>query len=292
MDLKRLAQAISKIYNHNPRVEAIILGGSVSRNWDDKYSDIELFVFWKEEPTDEDRKAPIIKLNGTIIDYYPYEDEEWSETFITQGVKLEMSHFLTKTINRLINEVVMTFDTTLEKQCIVATINNGTTLSGETILKRMKEKVINYPKELGVAMVEENIHLGNRWNNREALLHREDWLMLYKVMVDVQTKLMGILFGLNRQYVHHPAFKWQKQSLEIMEKKPENIVNRLNSIFLEHPSVAIKKLELILQEVYQLVQNELSQVQISSVMDKSLFLRPKQDGGGSKDESRANGIHS
>ncbi|WP_077596415.1 DUF4037 domain-containing protein [Oceanobacillus kimchii] len=277
MDLKKLASDISKIYELNPKVEAVLLGGSVSRNWYDHYSDIELFVFWKESPTDEDRKTPIVKLEGDLIDFHPYEDEEWSETYITKGVKLEISNFLTDTINEMIKDVILSFDTDFDKQCIVATVHNGVSLSGDLVIKRMKEKVNKYPNKLSVAMIKENMHLGNRWNNREALLYREDWLMLYKVTVDVQTKIMGILFGLNRQYVHHPAFKWQKNTLKSMMITPENIGNRLESIFLKDPWTSIGELEVIIQEVYELIQCEHPQLDLSSVIEKSLFVRPKNN---------------
>ncbi|WBL16952.1 DUF4037 domain-containing protein [Sutcliffiella sp. NC1] len=277
MNLKKLADVVAKIYKLNPKVEAVLLGGSVSRNWEDEYSDIELFVFWNEAPSDEDRKTPIKKVKGDIIDFHPFEDDEWSETYTTEEVKLEISNFLTHTIKQIIDDVTLSFDTDLDKQCIVATVHDGVSLSGDLVIKSMKEKVNSYPVELSLAMIEENIHLGNRWNNREALLNRKDWLMLYKVMVEVQTKVMGMLFGLNRQYVHHPAFKWQKQSLQSMDITPENIVNRLDSIFLDHPSNSVKELEDIIGDVYELIQREYPQIDLSSVIDKSLFLRPKRE---------------
>jgi hypothetical protein len=277
VDFKILASDIATIYEQNPKVEAVLLGGSVSRNWHDEYSDIELFIFWKGSPTDEERKAPIIKLNGNIIDFHPYEDEEWSETYTTQGVKLEISNFLTDTINKVISDVIISYDTDLDKQCIVAAVYNGVTLSGELVIKSMKETVSEYPYELSVAMVKENIFLGNRWNNREALLERKDWLMLYKVMVAVQTNLMGVLFGLNRQFVHHPAFKWQKHTLSSMGITPQNIINRLDSIFLDDPKVSIRELEVIIEEMYELIKRELPKIDLSLVLDKSLFLRPKNE---------------
>ncbi|WP_059106103.1 DUF4037 domain-containing protein [Shouchella shacheensis] len=277
MDLNIFASEIAKIYEKNPNVEAVLLGGSVSRNWYDKYSDIEIFVFWKESPTNEDRLTPIKKLKGDIIDFHPYEDEEWSETYITEGVKVEISNFLTDTINKMINDVILSFDTDLDKQCIVATVHYGVSLSGDLLINTLKDKVNNYPKELSIAMIKENIHLGNRWNNREALLNRMDWLMLYKVIVAVQTNIMGMLFGLNGLYVHHPAFKWQKQTLESMAIAPENIVNRLDSIFMDNPSISIRELEIIIQELYELIKQKHPQIDLSSVIDKSLFLRPKNE---------------
>ncbi|MEN2465498.1 DUF4037 domain-containing protein [Ornithinibacillus sp. JPR2-1] len=123
----------------------------------------------------------------------------------------------------IVRDVMSSFDTDLIKQCIVVAVHNGISLSDNWVIKRMEGIVNKCPKELSVAMIKENMDLGNRWNNRESLLNRKDWLMLYKVMVDAQTKIMGILFGLNRQYVHHPAFKWQKHTLKSMIITPENI---------------------------------------------------------------------
>jgi hypothetical protein len=277
VNLKLLASDISKVYIQNPKVKAVLLGGSVSRNWDDEYSDIELFVLWKESPTDEDRKTSIKAVNGSIIDFHPYEEEEWSETYITQGIKLEISNFLTDTIQKIISDVTLAFDTDLDKQCLVASVHDGIPLSGEKVIEKFKEKVRKYPKELSEAMIRDNIHLGNRWNNREALLEREDWLMLYKVIVTVQTNVMGILFGLNRLYVHHPAFKWQKHSLEAMNITPKKLSKRFESILLKHPKDGVKELEVITQEVYQLIQSEYPSMDLSAVIDKSLFLRPKNE---------------
>ena len=118
------------------------------------------------------------------------------------------------------------------------------------------------------------MHLGTKWNNREALLHRKDWLMLYQTMTEVQANLMGILFGLNRQYIHHPSFKWQRQTLESMDTIPTDMVDRLDSLFLQKPEVAVNQLEAIIRDVYELIQKTLPQMDVTKVMEKSLFLRP------------------
>ena len=261
----------------NPKVEAVLLGGSVSRNWNDEYSDIELFIFWKESPTDVERNFSINSVNGKVIDFYPYEEEEWSETYVTDGVKLEICNFLTSSIKNTIHDVIVKFDTNLDKQCLVSTICEGIPLYGDELLNKLKKKVEVYPKDLSIGMIKENIHFGNRWNNREALLKREDWLMLYKVIVSVQTNLMGILFGLNRLYVHHPAFKWQKHSLETMKIAPKNAIDRFASILLTHPKKSVDELEEIIQEIFELIASEYPSLDLSDVIDKSLFVRPKNN---------------
>ncbi|WP_153464341.1 DUF4037 domain-containing protein [Sediminibacillus terrae] len=278
MDLLQLATNLSKVYMRNDRVEAVLLGGSVARRWQDDYSDIELFIFWKESPNEQDRKNPIEEVDGNIIDFHPYEEEEWSETYITEGIKLEISSFLTDTIHRILDEVITCHDTDLDKQCLAATIFDGVPLGGKEIIDSLKKKVEVYPEELGEAMIRENLDLGNRWSNREALLAREDWLMLYKVITSVQSNIMGMLFGLNRLYVHHPAFKWQKQTLEKMKMAPKNITESLPSVLIDSPEKGIREIEGILQEVYELIQRTHPEIDLTSVMERTRFLRPQRQG--------------
>ncbi len=88
---------------------------------------------------------------------------------------------------------------------------------------------------------------------------------------------MGILFGLNRMYVHHPAFKWQKQSTEKMALLPNNLVQRLQSVLVEHPKHSVRELENIVQETYEIVQKEYPQMDLTPVREKSTFVRPRNN---------------
>ena len=75
--------------------------GSVARGWADRYSDIELDVYWSTPPSDAERleiirraegevdvnwgappgdaeyRALLLKLQGHVSQVWPYEDFEW-----------------------------------------------------------------------------------------------------------------------------------------------------------------------------------------------------------------------
>ncbi|WP_459501333.1 DUF4037 domain-containing protein [Bacillus sp. C1] len=254
MQLIDKAIAMAAIYKENPKIEAVILAGSVARNLQDEHSDIELHILWSSSPTDNDRQHPITSIGGTILSYHPYEEEEWSETYLTtEGIKLEISNFLTKTVEQFISDVVDKYETDYEKQCIVSSVHDGVSLYGEMKINQLKDRVTEYPEELAKRMVTENLWLSNRWHNREALLKRKDWLMLYDVICEVQRDIFGVLFGLNKLYVHHPAFKWMFYNIERMKVKPENLYERLTDTLLGNPEYSVKELELLIQEVAHLV---------------------------------------
>ncbi|MBM7619866.1 hypothetical protein JOC95_001718 [Bacillus tianshenii] len=275
MELKALAEKMAKVYEENPKVEAIMIAGSVSRDWEDSYSDIELHLLWREAPDDSDRMGPIEKVGGKVIDFHEYEDEEWSETYWHDGVKFEISSFLSETITSVVGKVVLHHDTCLDMQCSVASFQDGKPLFGHSLLLDLKEKVSVYPDTLREKMILDNLDFGSRWGNREALLNREDWLMLYQVMVSVQSKLMGAMFGLNRMYVHHPAYKWQRKSLGRMSVLPDGFTERMEEVLVLHPVEGLRVLEGIIRDVFALLEREIPsmEMEIRTYKEKSVFVR-------------------
>jgi hypothetical protein len=275
--LKDIAIKMASIYQQNPKVEAVLLAGSVSRGWEDKHSDIELNVFWSDPPTDEDRMHPIQIINGSVIDFHPFEEEEWAESYLTpENVKLEISSFLTSTAETWVNHVVNEFEIDYGKQCMVSSIYYGQSLYGDQVINLLKNKVQIYPDELAEKIIEDNLALWYRWNNRKALLDRKDWLMLYDLMGAVQKKLMGTLFGLNKLYIHHPSFKWIHKYSEIFTIQPKNMDERFSAIFLGDVHHSVQDLEHLIQEVFLLVEKHYPHLPfLVEYREKMNFVRPE-----------------
>ena len=82
-----LARRIAPGYSDNPKVSVVVVAGSVGRSTADRFSDIEIDVYWHEPATDEDRKRPIERANGEIKIFWPYseDEEEWGEEYTVDG---------------------------------------------------------------------------------------------------------------------------------------------------------------------------------------------------------------
>lgn len=276
MKLKNKAQQMAEVYQNNHKVAGILLAGSVSRGWEDSHSDIELHILWNEAPNEEDRMTPILEAEGEVFDFFPFEEEEWAETYISSGVKFEISSFLVKTIEGVLNEVIEKANLNYDLQCLVASVQDGVILfERDSVLTQLKKRVNEYPAALGEQMVTENLYLGSRWNNRRALLHRQDWIMYYDLLNAVQKKLLGVLFGLNGMYVHHPAFKWMKQSIDAMEHTPENLNERFTSILTERNDRQLANLEKIIEEVFDLVEVRMPHLSLADARKRAGFARPE-----------------
>ncbi|MDZ5607816.1 DUF4037 domain-containing protein [Bacillus pseudomycoides] len=141
-----------------------------------------------------------------------------------------------------------------DEHCITSSVADGVSLYGKMKVNELKDRVAIYPEKLTNRMISENLWLSNRWHNREALLKRNDWLMLYDVICEVQRDLFGVLFGLNKIYVHHPSFKWMSYNTERMNMKPTNLYERMTNILIGNPERSVRELEILVQEVLELVR--------------------------------------
>ena len=50
-----LAQRIAKAYIANPKAQVVMVAGSTGRGSADRYSDLEIDVYWSAPPTDAER---------------------------------------------------------------------------------------------------------------------------------------------------------------------------------------------------------------------------------------------
>ncbi|MFC0186916.1 DUF4037 domain-containing protein [Fictibacillus aquaticus] len=270
--LKRAEEAAA-IYSANPKVKAVLLAGSVSRGWQDKYSDIEINIFWQEDPTDIDRKSAIQQMNGDILSYFEYEDEEWSESYMSEGVKFEISSFHCSTVEETIHCVMEYFSSSLDEQALIAAIEAGTALYGREYIESLKKQIAVYPENLARVMIESRLEMGSRWMNRTGLVSRKDSLLLFTTIGQVQQNLLGILHGLNGMYVQHPGFKWLHKTLNRMTVKPKNAAERFERVFTSPPAEAVRIMEQLIMEVYDLVDKKYPDMNVDQFRQKAQMVK-------------------
>jgi len=252
------AQQITPLYAQNPKVAAVVVAGSVGHGRADDYSDIELDIFWHEPPTDVERQQPIQQLKAEIIEFWPLEDDEWSEDFLVGPVQCDISNFLVDTIDRTIPDV-LAGDTAVLKQCRMAGLRHGLAVYGREQIEQWQAQITPYPEALRRAMVAENLNFNalGIWYMRDVLVARQDWLMLADVLVRMQRRIMGALLGLNGVYLAHPGFKWLNETIGEMSLAPSELATRLQQINHCTPPAAIAPLHQLLEETIALAEQEL-----------------------------------
>jgi predicted nucleotidyltransferase len=87
----KLASDIAAGYIGDADVEGIVLGGSVARGLADANSDVDIFVFCRNFPSDDMRRSAIERVNGER--WKPHNDRRDTgvlfSTFVKQSVELQ-----------------------------------------------------------------------------------------------------------------------------------------------------------------------------------------------------------
>ena len=154
------ARAIGPAYAAHPDVRAVEVGGSVARGCADRYSDIEVGVFWGAPPTEEARREAAHSARGVAWRAYEFADGEWSEEYTTAGVKIDVRHRLVATAEEWLIAVLDRCDTDVVKQNSISALQHARPLHGAFLLAEWQSRAGAYPDGLAEARVRENLMLG------------------------------------------------------------------------------------------------------------------------------------
>src|SRR5579872_792117 len=99
-----LAQHIGEAYAANPKTQVVMVAGSTGRGTADRYSDLEIDVYYSTPPTEEERRATAERSGGRLLDL-DEGDDEWAEEISIGGFHIGTSTFLVETMQRYLKEV-------------------------------------------------------------------------------------------------------------------------------------------------------------------------------------------
>jgi hypothetical protein len=252
-----LAKKIAASYARNPNTQVVMIAGSVGRGCADRYSDIEVDVYYTEPPTEAERIAAVEGCGG-VLEKLDQDDDEWEEQMSIGGFHAASSTFLVSTMERYLAEVV--------DQCLLAppaqvrlySVQQAAPVKGEAQIERWRAKAAVYPDGLVYAMLAEYLPFHGFWYAEEMLAARDDLLLLYDIFVRVERQILGALLGLNRLYLPTPDhMKWMDEMIAEMRLKPDDLSARLKQAFRIEPIQGVRLLKEIIAETLALVEAHL-----------------------------------
>jgi len=281
-----LAQQIAPVYAANPHVAAVLLGGSTARGHADRYSDIELGVFWHQSPTDTDRQTAANQINGDLVRLYPYDpgEEVWSDDYMLgrrhpdqpkSGILVEVVHYTTDFLNRTFDAVLQHSNPDALKQNLIAGVVDGVPLHHADQVQDWKARAASYPDELAVAVVNRYALIDHFWRWEMWLARSTNLMQLYHSYAQVQQQLLHVLLGLNR--VYYFGFKWLDVVAERLRHKPDDLVRRFSQVYQVAPAEGARELIALVEETYMLVEQHLPQVDVAWLRAVFQYQRPIWD---------------
>lgn len=278
-----VACKLAPLYAANPHVAAVILGGSTARGHADKYSDLEIGVFWYQPPTDDERRAVVEAADADLIRLYPYDVGEcvWSDDFMIGRLDPETpkSGLLVEVVNHTVDFIACTVDAVIQeydpnelKQNLVAVIDHGIPLAGDGIIADWKSQVSVYPRELAVAVINRHATINHFWRWEMWLARGDNRMMLSQAFNQVQYKIMRLLLALNRTYYY--GFKWLDEMIAGFEVAPENFSSRFKRILRLEPAESAQTLSALVEDTYTLVEKQFPEVDVGWLRKVFRYQRP------------------
>jgi Domain of unknown function (DUF4037) len=253
-----LARRAALAYAGNAKLAALTVAGSVGSGLADRFSDLELDGYWFSAPGDLDRTSPVHALGGELTALWDYDqdEQEWSEEYRLGELGVTVSNFLTGTIERFLDDVVLHADTNPVKHMRLAALQRSRPLAGAQIIASWRARADGYPDKLVSAMVEQSLNpqVLAGWAAREALASRGDYLAVHDLLTRAGHAVVGVVLALNRVYVPHRQLKWQRSLIAGLDVVPEQLAERLDRLATSRPAEALQLAEALLTETVLLAE--------------------------------------
>jgi hypothetical protein len=280
------AEQIAGVYAGHTAVSAVLLGGSAARGHADRHSDIELFVIWREPPTEVDRAEAIAAAGGDLVTLYPVENSDggqlWQDAWKIgrlgdepfTGLEVDGSHLLVGTVERVLRDVVDLCDPDPTKQVAVGGILHSIPLHGAQMIAEWKTRAAHYPDGLRVAVVRAHAQIEGLWR-LDAYSARENPVAGYRVLTAAHEELLHVLLGLNR--VYYTGFKSLSAVVSELSIAPTDLLERIRASYPLERGTSRKVLTVLVEETHDLIEEQLPEIDVERLREILRYERPLWD---------------
>jgi len=261
-----LAQRNAARYAANPNIKAILLTGSVVQGGADDYSDIDTSLYYEGGPTEAEFQAACEAARASGGDlHYGTAEEGFAVYEYIEGIRCDFGHGSMAQVEAMMQDFLETPDLEdMNKQIAISGFLDGVPLYGEDWIKAWQAKLAAYPPGLGPALVKKHLRFHPYWVLEKMGVARRDHLFLYETLVTAARNILGILCGLNQCY-YPGKLKGMAWTISKMRLKPNNLLARLEQIFLADPAAAVAQLRELIEETLALVETHMPNVDTSRV---------------------------
>jgi predicted nucleotidyltransferase len=266
--LLNIARQIAKTYTAHPQAKAAMVTGSVAEGICDRYSDIDMSIYYDKLPSKEELEATRLQNQGSerIWTLGNTTEGAFGEAYYVSGIECQIGHTAIAIWEKDMAVVLEQYDVTSWVQKAITGITICIPLYGEEYIQKWKDKAANYPEALARATVEKYLQFFSIWGlPTDYFITRDATLFKYQVLVETVQNILGVLAGLNRLYYSTLQFKHMSTFIEKMDIVTKNLSNRIENLFHAELLTTATQLKEIVQELIHLVELHMPQIDTSQV---------------------------
>lgn len=249
-------------------IRAIVIAGSVARDYADEYSDLEIPIFWETLPDDTTRHAIVAAVHAEFL--YPYNGPAREDQLLINGFQVDLWHVAAAHQEEILEAVLEARQLDLGNLNALDTIRYCIPLYGNELVQSWKQRAQQYPDKLAEQIVQEHIAsfgVGELFIQTQ----RKNPTAFYAQLSFLQQEIFLVLLALNRRYF--PTFKWLYQALESLQIKPEALGERFRQAYEIPYAAAIADTKLVLEETLHLVEAQFPQMDTAPVHRRLTYVR-------------------
>lgn len=277
-ELLTLAQRVAADYATDPRVDAILLTGSVAQGMTDVNSDIDLILSYADLPTDTEMEALQAAAKASGGNIYGYDPAEGLACYhFIDGVKVDFAHQRTAETDKRITTFCSdptAADTT--DYIILSGIVQGQALHGAETIHAWQRQLAELPATFGATLVQTNLRFPPIAVLRDMGAGRRDYALVYELLMESVKRLANIWCGLNG--VIPPG---KLKSLERLQRRlpiaPPHFTDRLRYLWVLPPDEAVELFYQLVDETLTLVDQHLPTLDTTQPRQRMTLALHKRD---------------
>ncbi|MFI5733916.1 hypothetical protein ACIA49_27630 [Kribbella sp. NPDC051587] len=247
-------------YAATPGVDAVMLGGSTARGDADRWSDVEVGVFWTRPPTLAERTAPAASVRpGTPAD----DDSPWYDYLELDGLAIDVEHALSSKVEETLDLVLGAGVPDPDGLTLLKGLVDGRDIDGPRpeLVHAWQRRASTYPRRLAIAIVERDGAIDKFWRC-QMLAERDNPVLLAREFLRVTNQLLTVLHAINKRYSGHVlAFKRLGAMEAELTHAPTDLAHRLRTVFTAPPPEATEVLRQLVEDTYDVIEAQLPEVE-------------------------------
>jgi hypothetical protein len=227
----------------------------------DAYSDMDMAVYWDELDRVWLAEPPLEPVGGERFTYrLMFDDQVAVEQYQLGEAKLDVAHFALAWWEQAVADVLERADMTPDKQEVLDGFLSAIPFYGEPLYQQWRTRIAAYPDELARKMIRHHLAFPPAWVLEQHGLARGDLLSFYAMVCEMIQNLLGVLAGLNRQYLSMEKPKRSADLLRRMPIAPPDAAARVQAILTIDRKQAITTLADLIAEVLDLVEQHMPEI--------------------------------
>ena len=179
-----LSKKIAQVYSECSQVKSIVIGGSVARGYADDYSDVDIFVFCDNFPSEKERVSAVERVHGEGWKSHSDKIEQGlvRDCYRSEDARVDIGLYLISSVEKVLSDVFEHYDISPSKQGFCGGLLEALPLYGEQPIRTWQTRVAHYSDELAQAMINKHLHIDPLWIPEIYVLERGDLLYLYPTL--------------------------------------------------------------------------------------------------------------